>query len=191
MSGDRDRWASASSLGINLPEPVQVQTGETEFSAASDETGFYTFRYGVSWELPEGRMLPVTVTILVDPQELQPEIQAFRSGLWQSLGLARLDPGVGAGDIAGARLAAVDDESPRIYRVLNPESLNVWRGTTPRSWNHLSATSTIFWIPSKPTRAATGMRWIRWRIVSKHPCQSSAPVCLQTVSKNRCDGKCG
>jgi two-component system sensor histidine kinase PhoQ len=35
-------------------------------------------------------MLPVTVTILVDPQELQPELQAFRSGLWQSLGLTGL-----------------------------------------------------------------------------------------------------
>ncbi len=35
-------------------------------------------------------MLPVTVTILVDPAELQPELQAFRTGLWQSLGLTGL-----------------------------------------------------------------------------------------------------
>ena len=89
LSGDSDRWTSASSLGINLPEPVQVQTGKTDFTTASDETGnYYTFRYGVSWELPQGRMLPVTVTIFVDPQELQPEFHAFRSGLWQSLALA-------------------------------------------------------------------------------------------------------
>ena len=91
LSGDRDRWASVSSLGINLPEPVQIQTGETDFTTASEETGnYYTFRYGVSWELPQGQMLPVTVTIFVDPQELQPEFHAFRSGLWQSLGLAGL-----------------------------------------------------------------------------------------------------
>jgi len=48
------------------------------------------FRYGVSWELPEGQMLPVTVTIFVDPQEIQPELSAFRKGLWQSLGLTGL-----------------------------------------------------------------------------------------------------
>ena len=91
VSGERDHWASASTLGINLPEPVQVQTGEMEFLAATEGSGaFYTFRYGVSWELPDNRLLPVTVTILVDPKELQPEIQAFRSGLWQSLGLTGL-----------------------------------------------------------------------------------------------------
>ena len=35
-------------------------------------------------------MLPLTVTIFVDPQELQPELRAFRAGLWRSLGLAGL-----------------------------------------------------------------------------------------------------
>ncbi|MDX2427863.1 MAG: ATP-binding protein [Xanthomonadales bacterium] len=91
LIGERDRWTSASSLGINLPEPVQIQTGKTDFTTASDETGnYYTFRYGVSWELPQGQMLPVTVTIFVDPQELQPEFHAFRSGLWQSLALVGL-----------------------------------------------------------------------------------------------------
>jgi two-component system sensor histidine kinase PhoQ len=88
VSGDRDHWTSDSSLGISLPDPAQIPTGESVFLRASDETGFYyTFRYGVSWELPQERLLPVTVTILVDPQELQPELRAFRKGLWQSLGL--------------------------------------------------------------------------------------------------------
>ena len=90
VTGERDHWASASSLGINLPEPVQVQTGETEFLPVSGETAHYIFRYGVSWELPQNRLLPVTVSIYVDPQELTPELQAFRRGLWQSLGLAGL-----------------------------------------------------------------------------------------------------
>ena len=88
VTGERERWASASSLGVNLPQPVQVQTGETEFLPASDETGHFIFHYGVSWELPQNRLLPVTVSIFVDPQELTPELQAFRRGLWQSLGLA-------------------------------------------------------------------------------------------------------
>ena len=91
VSGDRDHWLSASTVGINLPESVQVQTGESEFLPANDRDGsYYIFKYGVSWELPDNRMLPVTVTILVDPSELQPEFQAFRSGLWQSLGLTGL-----------------------------------------------------------------------------------------------------
>lgn len=91
VSGVMDHWVSQSSLGIKLPEPVQVQTGESDFKRAGARTGFYyTYRYGVSWELPQGAMLPVTVTILVDPQELQPELQAFRTGLWQSLGLTGL-----------------------------------------------------------------------------------------------------
>jgi len=88
VRGDKDRWASASSLGLSLPQPTQIGTGETAFLPASDESGsFYTFQYGVSWELPGQGMLPVTVTILVDPVELQPELRAFRTGLWRSLGL--------------------------------------------------------------------------------------------------------
>jgi len=91
VSGAEELWRSDSSLGVDLPEPVQVRTGETVFLPAGAATGFYyTLRYGVSWELPDNRMLPVTVTILVDPGELKPELSAFRTGLWQSLGLAGL-----------------------------------------------------------------------------------------------------
>ncbi len=35
-------------------------------------------------------MLPLTVTILVDPRELQQELRAFRLGLWRSLGATGL-----------------------------------------------------------------------------------------------------
>lgn len=91
VTGVNDRWASASALGVMLPEPVGVETGVSEFLPASAGTGqYYVFRYGVSWELPGNRLLPVTVSIYIDPQELTPELQAFRKGLWQSLGLAGL-----------------------------------------------------------------------------------------------------
>ena len=83
-----DSWASASSLGVVLPQTRQAQAGESSFKTATVDAGFYTFRYGVSWELADGRMLPLTVTILVDPLELQPELQEFRNGLWKSLGAA-------------------------------------------------------------------------------------------------------
>jgi two-component system sensor histidine kinase PhoQ len=90
VSGDDVRWNSTSSLGVNLPQTPQIQMGESSFLAAPAEADLYTFRYGVSWELRDGRMLPFTVTIFMDPQELQPELQAFRTGLWRSLGLAGL-----------------------------------------------------------------------------------------------------
>lgn len=91
VTGESDRWSSASSLGVSLPEPVRVETGVSEFLPASTGTGqYYVLRYGVSWELPENRLLPVTVSIYIDPEELTPELQAFRKGLWQSLGLAGL-----------------------------------------------------------------------------------------------------
>ena len=90
VHGGQQQWSSPSSLGVNLPELDAVQAGESSFLAPSSESGFYTFQYGVSWELPEGLSLPFTVTIHVDPQELQPQVQAFRIGLWKSLGATGL-----------------------------------------------------------------------------------------------------
>ena len=90
VNGDRDRWASPSSLGVSLPAVSGVEAGERGFTTPTEASVFYTFQYGVSWELPDGRMLPVTVTILVDPQELQQELTAFRVGLWRSLGATGL-----------------------------------------------------------------------------------------------------
>jgi two-component system sensor histidine kinase PhoQ len=88
--GDRDNWVSASSLSMNLPGLAKIQTGERRFEKASSDSKFYTYQYAVSWELTDTRLLPVTVNIFVDPEELQPELQAFRKGLWQSLGAAGL-----------------------------------------------------------------------------------------------------
>jgi two-component system sensor histidine kinase PhoQ len=90
VHGQQELWSSPSSLGISLPELLAVRAGESSFMAPSGDPGFYTFRYGVSWELPGGRSLPFTVTIHVDPQELQPQVQAFRIGLWRSLGATGL-----------------------------------------------------------------------------------------------------
>ncbi len=88
VHGELDEWSSPSSLGMGLPELPPYQAGESIFLLPSARINFYTFRYGVSWEMPDGRMLPITVTILVDPNEIQQEIAAFRAGLWRSLGAA-------------------------------------------------------------------------------------------------------
>jgi len=86
VHGQRDEWTSASSMGVNLPELQPVEPGATQFVTPPDDNGFYTFRYGVAYELSDGQLSPVTVTILADSQALQQEVQAFRAGLSRSLG---------------------------------------------------------------------------------------------------------
>jgi two-component system sensor histidine kinase PhoQ len=87
VQGDLNEWASPSSLSVGLPELPHIPAGESSFAVPSGGNDFYSFLYGVSFELADGRMLPVTVGILVSSQELQPELRAFRTGLWRSLGI--------------------------------------------------------------------------------------------------------
>ena len=84
--GEQDRWVSPSSLGVSLPQLATIQPGQNQFITAAGAVDFYSFRYGVAYELADGRLLPVTVTIFVAPRELEQEIQAFRAGLSRSLG---------------------------------------------------------------------------------------------------------
>ncbi len=86
VHGVQDQWASPSSLGVSLPALPSIEPGETRFLAPDAKIGFYTFRYGVAFELPDGRLLPVTVTILANPQEHEQEVQMFRAGMSRSLG---------------------------------------------------------------------------------------------------------
>jgi two-component system sensor histidine kinase PhoQ len=80
------RWASPSSLGSELPALGLIEPGESIFKIPVESTRFYTLQFGVSWELGGDRMLPVTVSIVVLPRELRQEQDAFRLGLWRSLG---------------------------------------------------------------------------------------------------------
>ncbi len=84
--GDLNEWVSPSSIALGLPKLPRIPAGESSFTKPVTDNGFYTYGYGVSFELADGRMLPVTVSVFVDSQELQSELQAFRSGLWRSLG---------------------------------------------------------------------------------------------------------
>jgi two-component system sensor histidine kinase PhoQ len=87
VHGEMNEWVSPSSLAVGLPGLPQIQTGQSEFRLPSVESDFYSLRYGVRFELADGRMLPVTVSIFVSSQELLSELQAFRTGLWRALGL--------------------------------------------------------------------------------------------------------
>lgn len=83
-------WYSPSSLSIGLPPIEPIPAGESIFLTPSVQGGFYTLRYGVRFELADGRMLPATVSIFVNASELEAERRAFRTGLWRSLGIAGL-----------------------------------------------------------------------------------------------------
>ena len=87
VHGDENEWASPSSLTIGLPELIRIPAGQSKFAVPLGESDYYTYRYGVLFALGDGRLLPVTVSILVHSQELQPELQAFRNGLLRSLGV--------------------------------------------------------------------------------------------------------
>ena len=80
-------WTSPSAVAIGIPEFAGAAPGENEFLLAGSEDGFYSYRYGVQFELDNGGLLPVTVSIFVSPGELQSEMAAFRAGLWRSLGV--------------------------------------------------------------------------------------------------------
>ncbi|MCW8926830.1 MAG: ATP-binding protein [Xanthomonadales bacterium] len=87
---DGQHWASPSSLGTELPELAAVEPGGSVFTLPAEGRRFYTLQYGVSWELADGQMLPVTVSVIVRPREIRQEKNAFRLGLWRSLGATAL-----------------------------------------------------------------------------------------------------
>ena len=87
VQSEMSDWSSPSSVSVGLPEFLKTETGEFVFEAPQGNSEFYSFRYGVQFELAESRLLPVTVSIFVSEQELQSEQQAFRTGLWRSLGV--------------------------------------------------------------------------------------------------------
>jgi len=80
-------WTSPSAVAIDLPEFAPATAGESEFSVAVSADGFYSYRYDVQYEMEDGSLLPATVSIFVSPRELQSELEAFRAGLWRSLGI--------------------------------------------------------------------------------------------------------
>jgi two-component system sensor histidine kinase PhoQ len=65
-----------------------VAAGTAEFREPAANGEFYSYRYGVGWQLEDGRIQPFTVTVLVDSAEIREQTSAFRLGLWRSLGTA-------------------------------------------------------------------------------------------------------
>jgi two-component system sensor histidine kinase PhoQ len=88
VHGATDHWNSPSSLGMKLPELSTVPAAESRFSEPLAELDFYSYQYGVSWQLPDGGVIPFTVSVLADPGEIERQTSAFRFGLWRALGTA-------------------------------------------------------------------------------------------------------
>lgn len=83
-----DRWESPSTLGVILPELPAQSAGETVFSRPSSTLAYYRRAFGLDWQMESGDLEPVTLTVLVAEDRLDPVIASFRRGLWRSLGAA-------------------------------------------------------------------------------------------------------
>lgn len=85
-----EHWTSPSALGLQLPELPDMSAGQTAFREPRADSGFFTFQYGIGWQLADGSVLPMTVTILAGAAAVEDQVQAFRLGLVRALSAAGL-----------------------------------------------------------------------------------------------------
>lgn len=90
VHGASAHWSSPSALGLRLPELETVEAGQWRFAEPGDSLDFYTCQYGVAWQVADRQVQPLTVSVLVDPAEIERQTNAFRLGLWRALGAAGL-----------------------------------------------------------------------------------------------------
>lgn len=85
VEGEARTWRSVSSLGLQWPRLSQEQPGRVTFAEPGGGSEVFTLQYGVGWQLPDGRIEPFTVSVLVDEDEIRSQTSAFRLGLLRSL----------------------------------------------------------------------------------------------------------
>ena len=85
VHGSETHWDSPSALGLRLTEPPRADAGQVLFAEPGGEQPYFSLQYGVSWQLDDGSIRPVTVSVLVDAGEIEQQTRAFRLGLWRSL----------------------------------------------------------------------------------------------------------
>lgn len=88
IEGPFNQLRSPSSIGISFPDLPPVSAGNMRFLAPTGTVPFYSYQYGVAWELPDKDLVAVSVLVLTDPQALIRELKVFRAGLSRSLGAA-------------------------------------------------------------------------------------------------------
>ncbi|MEE8340183.1 MAG: ATP-binding protein [Xanthomonadales bacterium] len=88
VHGSDEHWNSPSAMGLRLPELPQIVAGHIFFREPGGEQQYFSLQYGVGWQLNDGSIRPLTVSVLVDADEIEQQTRAFRLGLWRSLGTA-------------------------------------------------------------------------------------------------------
>jgi len=96
--GQRSRWVSASSYGPELPDNHLLAATNELFEGPVtirnfDGTPGQVYRYGVGFVSvsdrgPAATEIPYSVHIMVDSGTIPQQMRAFRSALWENLGLA-------------------------------------------------------------------------------------------------------
>ncbi len=75
-------WQSSSVLGMKLPAPVVLASGEKGFSKTSGgKEDYYTFAYGVDWAIDTGS-IALTFNITTDLVSFDNQINEYRMTLW-------------------------------------------------------------------------------------------------------------
>ena len=84
-------WQSSSSLGISLPKPISLSSGEQGFKKEHIEhSEFYTAAYGVRWPTNTDS-IALTFSITTDLSSFDKQINRYRATLWGWLiGMAML-----------------------------------------------------------------------------------------------------
>lgn len=78
-------WQSSSVLGARPPQPVSLASADKQFKKITiDDSGYYTFAYGVDWSSDTGSMA-LTFNIITDLRSFNDQIGQYRKTLWSWL----------------------------------------------------------------------------------------------------------
>jgi two-component system sensor histidine kinase PhoQ len=90
LQGADQYWSSPSSLGMAVPELAAQAPGQVYFASSETDLEAYVYQLGLAWQLDNGEVLPLTVSVVVAGDEIKSQTAAFRRGLWSALGAAGL-----------------------------------------------------------------------------------------------------
>ncbi len=88
VTGRQQQWRSRSAMGQQLAVPNALPAGESAFAEPATTADPYILHYGVAWQVEDAHIEPYTLTVQVDPEELDLQAASFRRGLWRYLGAA-------------------------------------------------------------------------------------------------------
>lgn len=75
-------WQSSSSLGVSLPKPASLSSGEKTFQDVRiDNADFYIAAYGVRWPT-EADSIALTFSVITDLSSFDKQINSYRRTLW-------------------------------------------------------------------------------------------------------------